>query len=70
MGKQIIRATKLPIYLINVTSTYAKGNCTLTARRGHETHGKKMYVEKTFIQGRSYLLKVGNTEGHLNLNIF
>ena len=50
MGKQIIRATKLPVYLITVTSTYPKGNCTLTARRGHETHGKKMYVEKTFIQ--------------------
>ena len=70
MGKEIIRATQLPIYLITLTSTYSKGNYTLTRRRAHERHGKKMYVQKTFIKRRSYLVKVGNVEGHLGLNIF
>ena len=70
MGKETIRATKLPIYLITLTSTYPKGNCALIERRAHERHGEKMYVQKTFIKGRSFLVKVGNVEGHLGLNIF
>ena len=70
MGKQIIRATKLPIYLITLTSTYPKGNCTLTGPRAHERHGQKMYVQKTLIKGCSFLVKLENVEGHLGLNIF
>ena len=56
MGKEIIRATKLPIYLITLTSTYPKGNCTLIERRAHEkTCGKNVCTKdvhkRTFIFG-------------------
>lgn len=56
-------------FLITLTSTHAIGNYTLTVHRAHETHGTKMYVQKTFIKGRSYMDHFGNTEGHTYRNI-
>ena len=34
-----------------------------------KTHGPKMYVQKTFIKGRSYLVQFGNTERRPNQKV-